>query len=130
MGDPGGSYGDTDLVSVVRGALEQLAVAGAAAIAEAAALHRDHPRWAVWLPVGDCEWAAMRPAGSRPPAPEMPMVWVRGSTAAELSARMRQADGALAPPELPARIAGLALPPPRQFRRLFLRRLRGLASGE
>lgn len=111
MGHLNGASGDADLASVVRRALEQFAVADAAAIADAVALHRDHPRWAVWLPAGGCEWAAMRPASSRPPAPELPMVWVRGGTAAELSARMRQADAALSPPELPPLIL-VAGPPP------------------
>jgi hypothetical protein len=31
--------------------LEQFGVTDALALAEAVALYRDHPRWAVWLPI-------------------------------------------------------------------------------
>jgi hypothetical protein len=41
---------DVGLVFVLRGALEQSGVMEALALAEAVALYRDHPRWAVWLP--------------------------------------------------------------------------------
>lgn len=65
-------------------------------IAEVVALCRDHPRWAVWLAVPEGAWAAARPAGSHPPGPGTPMIWVDGRTPAELAARMKRADVALA----------------------------------
>ncbi len=43
-------------------------------------------------------WVAVRPAGSRPPGPEVPMLWVAAETAAELGARMRVADAGMTPP--------------------------------
>jgi hypothetical protein len=67
-------------------------------LAELAVLYRDHPRWAVWIPAAGGEWAAARPAGSRPPAPEVPMIWVHAGTAAELGRRMSRADAGLSPP--------------------------------
>jgi len=88
---------DVGLVSVVRGVLEQSGVTDALTLAEAVALYRDHPRWAVWLPAVGGGWAAVRPAGSRPPAPEVPMLWVHADSADELGARMRQADAGLSP---------------------------------
>jgi hypothetical protein len=57
--------------------LEQLGVTDAVTLAEAAILCLDHPRWAVWRPVDGSGWAAVRPAGRRPPGPEVPMLWVR-----------------------------------------------------
>jgi hypothetical protein len=63
-----------------------------ARIADAAGLLRDHPRWAVWLPASDGNWTGIRPASSRPPAPELPMVWVRARTPDELARLMRAAD--------------------------------------
>ena len=60
-----------------------------------AVLYRDHPRWAVWLPLPGGQWTAVRPAGSRPPAAQSPMLWVRADTPAELGERIRNADGAL-----------------------------------
>jgi hypothetical protein len=61
-------------------------------LAEANALLRDHPRWAIWLPVGSGDWAAIRPASSRPPSPELPTIWVHADTASELSRLMQVAD--------------------------------------
>lgn len=62
------------------------------------ALHRDHPRWAVWMPLPRGQWTAVRPAGSRPPSIEMPMVWVHSDTSVDLADRMRQADETLRRP--------------------------------
>jgi hypothetical protein len=61
-------------------------------LAEANALLRNHPRWAIWLPVGSGDWAAIRPASSRPPSPELPTIWVHADTASELARLMRLAD--------------------------------------
>jgi hypothetical protein len=57
-------------------------------------LHRDFPAWAVWLPLQGI-WTATRPASSRPPGPELPMLWVRGESARQLADRMRATDGQL-----------------------------------
>jgi hypothetical protein len=97
MGEPGAGTSDTGLTSVIRAVLEQLRFADALALAEVAVLHRDHPRWAVWVPAAGGEWAAARPAGSRPPGPGVPMLWVRAGTAAELGGRMARADAGLWP---------------------------------
>ena len=88
---------DVGLVLAVRGLLEQFGVGDARTLAETVMLHRDHPRWAVWLPAAGARWAAVRPVGLRPPGSELPMLWVRADTAEELGARMRQADTGLSP---------------------------------
>ena len=61
-------------------------------LAEAAVLLRDHPCWAIWLPAGDRGWTAVRPASSRPPAAELPMIWIHAGTASELARRMDAMD--------------------------------------
>jgi hypothetical protein len=61
-------------------------------LSEAVALLRNHPRWAIWLPVGNGDWAAIRPASSRPPSPELPTIWVHADTASELARLMDAAD--------------------------------------
>jgi hypothetical protein len=61
-------------------------------LAEANALLRNHPRWAIWLPLGSGDWAAIRPASSRPPSPELPTIWVHADTASELARLMQVAD--------------------------------------
>jgi len=63
-----------------------------AAIGEAVILLRDFPQWAIWLPTGGRDWAAIRPACSRPPAPELPTIWVHAGTASELVRLMQAAD--------------------------------------
>jgi hypothetical protein len=99
MGEPGsGASRGVGLVAVVRDVLEGAGVADALVVAEAVVLCRDHPEWAVWRPAPGGGWTAVRPAGSRPPGPEVAMVWVQADSAGELDARMRRADGALAPP--------------------------------
>jgi hypothetical protein len=100
MGEPDAGHGDASRVSAIGGVLEQLGVTDAVTLAEAAILHLDHPRWAVWQPVDGSEWAAVRPAGRRPPGPEVPMLWVRADSAAELGRRMSRADAGLSPPDL------------------------------
>jgi hypothetical protein len=97
MEEPAAGADNAGLASVVRDVLEQLGVTDALTLAEVAVLHRDHPRWAVWVPAVGGEWAAVRPAGSRPPGPEVPMLWVRADTAAELGSRMSRADESLSP---------------------------------
>jgi hypothetical protein len=68
------------------------------ALAVIAALHREHARWAVWRPQSASgRWTAVRPAGSRPPGPEVPLLWVSATTAAGLGERMREADATLKP---------------------------------
>jgi hypothetical protein len=62
------------------------------AIAEAIVLMRNHPQWAIWLPASGSDWAAIRPASSRPPAPELPTIWVHAGTARDLARLMQAAD--------------------------------------
>lgn len=63
--------------------------------AEAAVLLHEHPGWAVWLPRDRRgEWTAARAASTRPPGPDVPMLWVRAGTADELAHMMRAADAA------------------------------------
>ena len=47
MGGPGAASHDADLVSAVGGVLEKFGVTDALTLAEAVALYRDHPWWAV-----------------------------------------------------------------------------------
>jgi hypothetical protein len=98
MEESRGASGDIDLVSRVRGVLEELGLRDAQVVAEMVALYRDHPRWAVWLPMPGGQWEAARPAGSRPPSPEVPMIWVHADTAAGLADQMRGVDGQLVAP--------------------------------
>ena len=98
MEEPAAGADYAGLASAVRDVLEQLGLTDAPALAEVAGLYRDHPRWAVWLPVAGGEWAAVRPAASRPPGPEVPMLWVHAGTAADLGRRMSRADAGLSPP--------------------------------
>jgi hypothetical protein len=62
------------------------------ALAEAVILMRDHPRWAIWRPAGGEKWAAIRPASSQPPAPDLPTIWIQASTASELADLMHAGD--------------------------------------
>ena len=98
MEEPAAGADNAGLASVVRDVLEQHGLTDALTLAEVVVLYRDHPRWAVWMPVAGGEWAAARPAGSRPPGPEVPMLWVRAGTAADLGGRMSRADARLSPP--------------------------------
>jgi hypothetical protein len=63
--------------------------------AQAAVLLTAYPQWAVWLPADRAVWTAVRPAGSIPPGPQAPMVWVHAATADELEGLMRAADAQL-----------------------------------
>jgi hypothetical protein len=71
--------------------------AGERLLAEAVVLLLAHPAWAIWLPVGRRDWTALRPASSRPPDPDLPMVWAHDRTADELARRMRAIDEQLSP---------------------------------
>jgi len=70
----------------------QVAVEEEASLAEAVILLRDHPQWAIWRPASGSNWAAIRPASSRPPAPELPTMWVHAHAASELARLMRACD--------------------------------------
>ena len=54
-------------------------------IAEVIVLNREYPQWALWLPHSGRPWIAVRPASARVPGPELPMIWVRGGSAAVIS---------------------------------------------
>jgi hypothetical protein len=89
---------DEPFVSAVGGILEQFCLPDVQSLAEAVLLNLNHPLWAVWLPAAGRGWVAARPAGSRPPSPEMQLLWVDAESAVDLSARMLRADAALLPP--------------------------------
>jgi hypothetical protein len=61
-------------------------------LSEAVILLRAHPQWAIWRPASGSDWTAIRPASSRPPAPELPTIWVHADTADELARLMQAAD--------------------------------------
>jgi hypothetical protein len=104
---PGSSASGSDRTDEVSGEAQALTALGDAldlldagrvrVLAEAVILLRAHPRWAIWRPAGSHEWTAVRPAGSSPPGPDMPMIWVRAGTAGELAGMMRRADSQLPP---------------------------------
>ena len=91
-------HGDEDGISPLLEALAGLDAETSEVIGQVIALYREFPAWAVWLPHRGRRWAAVRPASARPPAPDLPMIWVHADTAAELAARMRGADAQLTPP--------------------------------
>jgi len=93
-----GAGWDEGFVSAVSGILEQFCLPDVQSLAEAVLLNLNHPLWAVWLPAAGRGWVAVRPVGSRPPGPELPMLWVVAESAADLSTRMLRADAALLPP--------------------------------
>ena len=95
MAERGGTSRAADSASTADDASGHLCVTDGSAIAEVVALYRDHSRWAVWRPAEGRGWVALRPASSRPPGPEVPMIWAYANTAVELAARMRQADASL-----------------------------------
>ena len=85
---------DAELLAVAGDLLAQLGTnAHVRALVEAAILIHDHPHWAVWVPRGQAGWTAVRPASSRPPAPELPMLWISAGSASELARMMDSADG-------------------------------------
>jgi hypothetical protein len=59
--------------------------------AQLAALHLGFPAWGIWPPANG-KWTAVRPASTRPPAPDLPMLWVQAATPVELAARMHAAN--------------------------------------
>ena len=65
--------------------------------AEAVTLLAEHPSWAIWLPVRGRDWTAVRPASSRPPGPDLPLLWAQASTAAGLARKMRALDEQVSP---------------------------------
>jgi hypothetical protein len=92
-----GTGGDAHAIVALGEALDRLGAGSARRLAEVAVLLRAFPRWAVWMRAGDGMWTAVRPAGSMPPGPEAPMVWVRAGTAGELAGLMRAADAQMSP---------------------------------
>jgi hypothetical protein len=67
-------------------------MSGAADSDLVAGLLREFPRWAFWLPSGPGGWTAVRPASSRPPSAEIPMIWVHAVSAPGLRRKMREID--------------------------------------
>jgi hypothetical protein len=96
--------GDAQALATLGEALDRLGAGSARRLAEVAVLVRAFPRWAVWVPAGGVTWTAARPAGSMPPGPEAPMVWVRAGTAGELASLMRAADAQLPSAAISARL--------------------------
>ena len=94
---PRGHGGEDGISPPLVEALAGLDAEASEAITQVIGLYREFPEWAVWLPHGGRRWMAVRPASARPPAPEVPMIWVHAGTAAELAARMRGADAQLTP---------------------------------
>lgn len=78
--------------------LEQFGARDSQVLAEIVWLQLDHPLRAVWRSVEGRGWTAVRPAGSRPPGPEAPLLWVQATTTAQLDVRMHSADAGLSPP--------------------------------
>jgi hypothetical protein len=99
VGPPAGPDDDAQALEALAGALDQLGAGNARRLAEVAVLMRAFPCWAAWLSADGRTWTAARPAGSMPPGPEAPMVWVRAETVSELAERMRAADAALLSPD-------------------------------
>lgn len=96
-GLPSEASGAAEPLAVLGDALDRLGAHGARSPAEIAVLSYAYPWWAVWRPAGGGTWTAMRPAGSVPPGPEVPMMWVRAGTAGELTGLMQAADAQLPP---------------------------------
>jgi hypothetical protein len=92
-----GLSGKAQALTALGDALEWLDAGSVRVLAEVAILLRTHPQWAIWRPASGGEWTAVRPAGSSPPSPEIPMIWVRAATAGELADIMRRADSQLLP---------------------------------
>jgi hypothetical protein len=79
-------------LSALGDALDQLGAGSVRALAEAAILLHAFPQWAIWLPPAGGTWTAVRPADSRSPEPEIPMIWVEARTASELADKMQTID--------------------------------------
>jgi hypothetical protein len=97
VGPSAGASGDAQALAALGEALERLGAGCARRLTEVVVLVRAFPRWAVWVPAGSGTWTAARPAGSMPPGPEAPMVWVRAGTAGELAGQMRTVDAQISP---------------------------------
>lgn len=54
--------------------------------------------WAVWLPHRGRRWTAVRPALSRAPGPDLPMVWIHAATGAQPADQMRDVNAQLTGP--------------------------------
>lgn len=94
---PGGASLDAQALAVFGDALNRLGANDIRALADMVILLCAYPQWALWLPLGGRDWTAVRPAGSRPPGPDVPMVWVQARTSVELEDAMRRADARLSP---------------------------------
>ena len=88
---------DTQALMALGVALDRLGAGSVRGFAEVAFLARAFPQWAICRQADGRLWVAVRSAGSRPPGPETPAVWVRAGSAAELADRMRAADTGLSP---------------------------------
>jgi hypothetical protein len=65
--------------------------------AQFVALLAEHPAWAIWPATAGREWAAVRPASSRPPGPGVPLLWAQAATVDGLIIKMRALDEQVAP---------------------------------
>lgn len=93
--NPGGHEDDYGISALLLETLARLGAEARQAITEIIVLHREFPAWAVWLPARSRTWTAVRPASARAPGPDLPMVWARAATSAELADRMRGVDAQL-----------------------------------
>ena len=94
---PPEEYGDVQALMALGVALDRLGAHDVRDLIEAVVLTRAFPRWAIWRPIAGGVWTAVRPASSRSPGPELPMVWMQAATAGELAELMRRAEGQVAP---------------------------------
>jgi hypothetical protein len=97
VGTPAGPEDESGISQHLAEALAGLDARVKQAIMEVIILHRQFPAWAVWLPHGSQGWVAVRPASTRAPGPELPLVWVHGASPTELGARMHRVDTELSP---------------------------------
>src|SRR5690242_3761794 len=94
---PPEEFGDVQALGALGVALDRLGAHDVRDLIEAVVLMRAFPRWAIWRPVAGGVWTAVCPATSRPPGPELPMVWVSAAAAGELAGTMRRAESQIAP---------------------------------
>jgi hypothetical protein len=97
VSDTGPAAVDSQALMALGEALDRLWRRQCPCCVEVGLLARAFPQWAVWRQADGLWWIAVRPAGSMPPGPEAPTVWVRAGTAAGLAGRMRAADTGLSP---------------------------------
>jgi hypothetical protein len=93
---PRGHSDEDEISPPLAQALAGLDAEARQAVSQVIVLHREFPAWAVWLPHGGRQWAAVRPASARAPGPDLPMIWVHAAASAELAGRMRGVDAQLA----------------------------------